>query len=446
VKVAVVADAHLFQTFAESYDSVGDLGRALDEIKTKVNPDLLFLAGDMFDYMKTETIYLRHYEGEGYMVRIRDIFRGFGKPVYAIRGNHDKEEVLQGLEQTVDNFHYQSGAKNFGDFSACLMNSFYETGGYGVVAVENVKDFLKQAGAEMKEWGNRSVLLCHETFAPYDSALPESVIEVMKKNFDVVLDGHMHFWNPNAYKSSRIFCLPSLLPSKIAKGKYASERYSWSKGKPGFEMAQLGAPFGYVTLETDTLSAELHEFVPSKKIIEVVLDVSDLQLETARNRLRIMFSELDKRPDKNKLIVLPVLEGEIAFSRFFLESVREEFPGLFVESIRDDAKPKAMLTGGLLSAPTLSIEQLQERILKDVPSLVEELRGKGVNVDQSTLRTILAQLLTEEVLARSQSIPQTATKLRSILGPVLEATEKSSTFPRPSTFEDNLVSLLKRVR
>jgi predicted phosphodiesterase len=446
VKVAVVADAHLFQTFAESYDSVGDLRRALDEIKTKVSPDLLFLAGDMFDYMKTETIYLRHYEGEGYMVRVRDIFRDFEKPIYAIRGNHDKEEILRGLEQTVDNFHCEIGAKNFGDFSACFMNSFYETGGYGTTALENIKESLREVAAKMRGWGNKSVLLCHETFAPYDSALPESVIEVMRKDFDIVLDGHMHFWNPRTYKSDRIICLPSLLPSKIAKGKYASERYAWPKEKPSFEVAQLGAPFGYVILDTDSLKVELHEFVPSKKIIEVVLDVTDLQLEGARNRLRTMFSELDKRPDKDKLIVLPVLVGEVAFSRLFLESVREEFPGLFIESIRDDAKSKAALTGGLVLAPTLSVEQLQERILQDVPSLVEELRGKGVDVDQGTLRTILSQLLTEEVLARSQSIPQTASKLRSVLGPVIEATEKSSPFAKPSTFEDNLVSLLKRVR
>jgi predicted phosphodiesterase len=446
VKVAVVADAHLFQTFAESYDSVGDLGRALDEIKTKVSPDLLFLAGDMFDYMKTETIYLRHYEGEGYMVRVRDIFRDFGKPIYAIRGNHDKEEILRGLEQTVDNFHYETGAKNFGDFSACFMSSFYETGGYDDATLEKIEDFLKHSVTEMKGWGNKRVLLCHETFAPYDSAVPESVIDVMKRNFDVVLDGHMHFWNPSAYKSSRIVCLPSLLPSKIAKGKYASEKYTWSKGEQRFEMARQGAPFGYVTLDTVTLSAEFHEFTPSKRIIEVVLDVTDLQLEDARNRLRTMFSELDKRANKSELIILPVLVGEVAFSRLFLESVREEFPSLFIESIRDDAKPKAALTGGLVSAPTLSVDQLQEKILQDVPSLVEELREKGVRVDQGTLRTIVGQLLTEEVLARSQSIPQTASKLRSILGPVIEATEKSSPITKPSTFEDNLVSLLKRVR
>jgi predicted phosphodiesterase len=446
VKVAVIADAHLFQTFADSYDSIEDLGRALDEIKTKVSPDLLFLAGDMFDYMKTETIYLRYYEGEGYMVRIRDIFRAFEKPIYAIRGNHDKEEILLGLEQTVDNFHYEVEPKNFGNFSVWFMDSFYETGGYGAAALGNIDDFLNQAAAKMKAWGNKSVLLCHETFAPYDSALPDSLIQVMRKNFDVVLDGHMHFWNPSAYKSGKLICLPSLLPSKIAKGKYASERYSWPKGKSKCEAAQLGAPFGYVTLDTVTLQTELHEFVPSRKIIEAALDVTDLQLESARDRLRTMFAELDRRVDKEKLIVLPVLVGEIGFSRLFLESVREEFPNLFIESIRDDAKPKAAITGVLLTAPTLSVDQLQERILQDVPSLVEELRGKGVDVDQGTIRTILGQLLTEEVLARSQSIPQTASKLRAVLGPVIEATENSLPFAKPSTFEDNLVSLLKRMR
>lgn len=444
--MAIISDAHLFQTFAENYDSVGDLGRVLEEIKTKSDPDLLFLAGDMFDYMKTETIYLRHYEGEGYMVRIRKLFEGFEKPIYAIRGNHDKEEVLVGLKQTVDNFHYETGAKDFAEFAACFMNSFYETGGYGPSAQEGVRAFLQEEAPGLKKWGKKTILLCHETFAPYDNALPDSLIRVMEKDFDLVLNGHMHSWNPSTYKSNRIVCLPSLLPSKIAKGKYAMERYAWSEGSKNAGRVQLGSPFGYVVLDTDTLGVDLHEFIPSKKIIEVVLDVSNLQLENARSHLRAMFSELNQRPDKGELIILPVLQGEIAFSRLFLENVREEFPNLMIESIRDEAIPVVELTGGLVSAPTLSVEQLQEKILRDLPTLVEALREKGVMVDRSTLRNILTQLLSDEVLARSQTIPQTASKLHAVLEPVIEAVQKSSKLSKPSTFEDNLVNLLKRVR
>ncbi len=63
---------------------------------------MLFLAGDMFDYKKTESLYVRHYEGEAQMIRVREILEQFGKPVYVTRGNHDKEEILKGLEQTVE--------------------------------------------------------------------------------------------------------------------------------------------------------------------------------------------------------------------------------------------------------------------------------------------------------------------------------------------------------
>jgi predicted MPP superfamily phosphohydrolase len=53
VKIAVISDAHLFQTFTDNYDSVKDFERAIREIESKVSPDMLFLAGDMFDYKKT---------------------------------------------------------------------------------------------------------------------------------------------------------------------------------------------------------------------------------------------------------------------------------------------------------------------------------------------------------------------------------------------------------
>jgi predicted phosphodiesterase len=445
VRVAIISDAHLFQNFVENYNSVKDLERALNQIKTETNPSLLFLAGDMFDYMKTETAYLRHYEGEGFMVEIRDIFRKFGNPIYAIRGNHDKEEILRGLEQTVDNFHYPTGAVNFDGFSVCFMSSFYETGGYGPATLARMESFLKEATTEMKAWENRSVLLCHETLAPYDNALPRSLIRAIERSFDVVLDGHMHFWNPSTYNSNRIICLPSLLPSKIAKGKYASERYVLSSEDKNPERLALKAPFGYVVLDTGTLTAELCEFLPTKKTVEVVIEGTDLQLEDVRSRLRNMLSELDARSDRNDLIVLPVLQGQVSFSRLFLENVKDEFPNLVVQSIRDESKPVVALTGGLVSAPTLSIEQVMDRILLDVPSLVGELRKKGVDVDQGTLRTVLTELLTNELLARSQTIPQTATKLRMILEPVIRVTTKSKS-GMPSTFEDNLVSLLKRVR
>ncbi len=205
MKIAVISDAHLFQTFAETYDSVKDFERAIEEIKSTVAPDMLFLAGDMFDYKKTESVYVRHYEGEAQMIKLREIFGKYGKPIYAIRGNHDKEEILKGLEQTVKNFHYvKNDVKNFGEFSVCFMDSFYETGGYSAAFLEAMQSLLKDAIAKTKQWKNTSILLCHETLAPYDNAIPDDVVKLLRKKFDLVYDGPLYRWNQDTYDSSPV--------------------------------------------------------------------------------------------------------------------------------------------------------------------------------------------------------------------------------------------------
>jgi hypothetical protein len=86
MKLAIIADGHHFQSFVKNYDSLYDLKKILQRIKQEESPDVLLIARDMFDFMKTSTAYLKHYEGEGLMIRVRNILRSFGLPVYAIRG------------------------------------------------------------------------------------------------------------------------------------------------------------------------------------------------------------------------------------------------------------------------------------------------------------------------------------------------------------------------
>lgn len=447
-KIAVISDAHLFQTFVENYDSIKDLEKVIEEIKTKVNPDMLFLAGDMFDYKKTETIYLRHYEGESYMIKIREIIEKFGKPVYAIRGNHDKEEILKGLEQTVENFHYvKNDAKNLDDFSVCCMDSFYETGGYGVSTVGEIESYLEQMVAKMKKWNKISVLLCHETFAPYENAIPNSLVEIMKKNFDLVLNGHMHFWNPTTYNSKRIICLPSLLPSKIVKGKYSAEQYEWSAKNSEFERKDFDSPFGYIVLDTESKKVEIHKFIPSKKIVQITLEVTSLSLEETRKRLRIVLTEINKRNNKDDLILLPELRGEISFSPLYLENMKEDFPGLHIESIRhQETILKTSLESKVVPAPTLTIEQLYEKMGSEMPKMIEQIKAKGIEMDEKTLSTLLKVFLDEELILKSSSTPQIKARLRTVIEPTIEAITTSYKQRRPSNFEDNLGNLLKMVR
>jgi DNA repair exonuclease SbcCD nuclease subunit len=448
-KICIISDAHLFQTFTESYDSVSDFQRAITQITSAESPDALFLAGDMFDAKKTETMYLRHYEGEGYMIRIREMFEKFEKPVYAIKGNHDREEILSGLAQTVENFHFSGNSLvTIDKLPFCFMNSFYETGGtYEATTIQRMREFLDESIAKVAKGDRKPALLCHETFEPYEGAIPASIVGLLKKSFNPVLNGHMHFWKPNAYNSPHIACLPSLLPSKIVKGRYSMERFEWHEGKTDYERTETESPYGYVILDTESVEVQARRFVPSKRIIEVTLYTTGLSLEEARKRLRVLLSVFDHRKSKDELIILPELKGSLTFSPLYLESVRQEFPELQVEEIRyKETNLVPTLGSATLAAPTLTVEQLFAKLTSNLPLIVDEIRAKGVQVDEKAIREVLNVLLDEELIVKSQAVQQNRSRLQLVLTPVIDAIEKSDGHKKPLGFEDNLVNLLKMVR
>ncbi|MEM2463606.1 MAG: metallophosphoesterase, partial [Candidatus Bathyarchaeia archaeon] len=197
MKLAIVADGHLFQTFIKNYDPISDFKAVLEKIKREDNPDVLLMVGDMFDFKKTPTTYLRHFEGEGLTIPLRQILKDFTVPVFALRGNHEKEEVLLGLNQTVENFHYvKNDWKTFEDVAVYFMDSHFEGDFY---EPEVVSQIFEKITAIVETDKRAKILMCHETFAPFENCLPKRVIEELKKIFDWIIDGHMHLWCDSAY-------------------------------------------------------------------------------------------------------------------------------------------------------------------------------------------------------------------------------------------------------
>ena len=191
MRFAIVSDGHLFQSFLKNYDAVEDLRLVLEEIKQDTTIDTLLVAGDMFDFKKTPGVFLRHYEGEGLMMHVRSALRNFKLPIYCIKGNHEKEEVLQSLDQTVNNFNYvRNEWKNFDNVSIYFMDTHFEGDFY---EPEVVSEMLHQI-PQNRNKSETKLLLCHETFEPFENCIPKDAIREEKKNFDWILNGHMHFW------------------------------------------------------------------------------------------------------------------------------------------------------------------------------------------------------------------------------------------------------------
>lgn len=443
MRVVIISDAHLFQTYIrERYDSIRDFSIVLKEIKGKMKPDILLIAGDIFDYKKTSTTYLRHYEGEALMIKIRSILKKFNIPIYAIRGNHEKEEVLRGLEQTVDNFHYiKNDWKRLGDILIYFMDTHYEPGLYDRDAVSSIfKEIISQA-KEKNE--NMKILLSHESFHPFSDSLPKDVIEKARKAFNWIFNGHMHLWNPSAYGFSNVITLPSLLPSRVVLGRYWMERYSWNIYDKKFSLEKRESPFGYVMLDTEEGSIRFNRFNPSKTIVEVTVETTGLTLQEVRKRFEEILMDIEERGDKNKLIILPEIHGEASFITSFVKDVFKEHPDLNIEEMRDNATFKIRIAGKKeISAPILKTETLLDEMIKRASEIQKSIEEElELHIEERRLREIITNIFKDEILKRPKQ--RVTSRLEALLDLIISVLRKNE---RPEGFEDNFKSIIKRVK
>lgn len=445
MKLAVAGDGHLFQTFAEKYDSIADFERVLNEI-TRSQPDTLVLAGDFFDARKSLRTYVRHYEGEGYMTKIRELCQDFGKPIYAIRGNHEKAEILAGLDQTVKTFHYVDDKwKEIADCTLFLMNTRYETGWYSTDALKQIS---RKLSSESKKYPNKKTLLiCHETLAQVKDAVPKEIVESLKKSFYWILNGHMHYFDEKIYGLRNVVSLPSLLPSRLAIGKYWNEQYNWHSKNTEATFTKRDSPFGYITLDTDNDKLELHRFNPSKKIVEIRLDVTNLNLQITRERLRSLLHEIDSRSDKKNLIIMPEVYGQITFSTFFLKDVPREYPALWIEAIRSDkTQPKSItIAGRAVAPPILTVDSLIGEIENLSSAILAKILAKApIEIDEKTVRLLVQSLLKPEFVQNPPS--RLGLRLNALFDETLRILVQNVGIKEPEAFRNNLSELIGKVR
>jgi DNA repair exonuclease SbcCD nuclease subunit len=436
VKLALISDAHLFQSFVKAYDPVFDFKRVLQKIK-KNNPDAILIAGDMFDYKKTTSTYLRHYEGEGLMLKIRDILNDLGIPIYAIRGNHEKEEVLKGLAQTVQNFSYiKNDWIKLGNTSIYCMDTHYEGELYEPSAVSQI---LKQFTSTRIK-GNR-ILFCHESFDPFPNSLPKEAMSKTRKVFDWIINGHMHFWNPSAYNLKNVVTLPSLLPSRLRLGAYWIEQYVWKKHqKP--RLRKRESPFGYAILDTDKETIAFQSYTPIKKIVEISVNVTDLSLKEALDGFRQILDEIITREDKDSLIILPEIQGLANFVASFVSEIFKEYSELNIEELRNSTTPHIVTSSGkIISAPLLDPERLFEEIEKEFETIVSELEDNTqTELSIMTLRKVLKSMQDSGLIEKMP--PRITLRLENLLSEVIAQIKVE----KPETFENDVKSIIKRVR
>jgi len=393
-KFVIISDAHLLQGYMGAYNAISDFENVLDQA-LKLSPDVILVAGDMFDRKKTETSDVRHPEGEEAMMKIREIFENIKVPIYAIRGNHEDERILQGLQQTASNFHYSGDIwEKVGNTWIYFMNTRYEAEFYDEKMLEtDVNNIFEDA---TRKWKGRkpqySILICHEWVTSEEGTYPKELLTKLLERFTWVINGHMHFYAKRYLNYRNLICLPSLLPSRLRIGKYWTEYYLWEAKSENWVCKERASPFGFVELKIGE-EPVLHEFNPSIQIINLEIDATGLDLQKVRSRLKQVLDEVDKRPGRDKLIVLPSIVGSCSFSSSLLEDICRAYETLNVQKLVDMTRKISPFAPKVaVKRPLLTVDQLKEEILRNYPQIIKALKKVGISAPVRDVREICKTL------------------------------------------------------
>jgi len=406
-KFVIISDAHLLQSYMGAYDAISDFKEALGQV-LKLSPDFIIIAGDMFDKRKTETSDVRHPEGEEAMMKIREIFENIKIPIYAIRGNHEDERILQGLQQTVPNFHYSEDRwEKLGTTQVYFMNTRYEAEFYDEKILEmDVNNILEDVNEKWKgQKPKYRLLVCHEWITGEEGTFPEKLLKKLLEKFTWVVNGHMHFYSKGHLHNKNLICLPSLLPSRLRIGKYWTEYYSWDAKSDCCTCKERASPFGFIELRVGE-EPVFHSFEPSVQIINLEIDVTGLDLQKVRTRLKQVLDEIDGRSDKNKLIVLPSIIGSCSFSGTLLEDLCRAYETLNIQKLVDmTGKISPFAPRVTVKRPLLTVDQLKEEMLRNCPELIKSLGKCGISLSLGNVREICKTLTENPYILQKCSGP-----------------------------------------
>lgn len=404
-RFVIISDAHLLQSYMGAYDAVSDFRNAMDQI-LKLSPNCILVAGDMFDKRKTETSDVRHPEGEEVMMKIREIFEKAKIPVYAIRGNHEDERILQGLQQTVSNFHYTPDKlEKIGNTFIYFLNTRYETGFYDEnLLTLDVNNILEETSNKWKgKKPQYSILVCHEWITSEEGGYPNRLLAKLLDRFTWVVNGHMHFYAKGQLNNRNLVNLPSLLPSRLRIGVYWAEYYSWDAKSINYACKERGSPFGFVELK---MGGEpiFHKFEPSVQVVNLEIDVTGLDLQKVRARLKQLLDDIEERPDRDKLIILPSIVGSCSFSTNLLEDICKAYATLNIQKLVDMTRKISPFGPKIaVKRPLLTVEQLKEEMLRNYSEIGSALKKAGLSISAADIRNI-CKALNENPLILQKSV------------------------------------------
>uniref|UniRef100_A0A7V4NGY1 Uncharacterized protein n=1 Tax=Fervidobacterium pennivorans TaxID=93466 RepID=A0A7V4NGY1_FERPE len=221
------------------------------------------------------------------------------------------------------------------------------------------------------------------------------------------------------------------------------EQYVWLSESERPKHDRRDSPFGYAVLDVDTSLIEFRQYNPSKKIVEVSVETTNLSLGEVIKRFKFVLEEIEKRDDKESLIILPEIHGEASFITSFVNDALKDYTDLNIEELRINTETKILtVSGKVITPPLLTPEQVYEDVEKELSDISKKLAAElQIEVVADTLKRIFRKIRDGELIEKMP--PRTTTRLESLLEVVIE---ELTDVDKPKMFEENLKNLIKRVK
>lgn len=371
-RIDIVSDAHLLRQaeWVEDEEQLDMLGsEVLDNFELAIaqvereNPDAVILAGDMFDSKLASGSRVLHSEGEKYMARVRDALERLADnarcSIYALKGNHDSKSVLRSTEKALKGkFQYtRSRPVKIGDMTVLLMDSHYQKGCYDLPA-NDIQD-------------HADLLVMHETIPLWDAkGLSRDSCVSICKNFDLVMNGHMHAFVPNALDITNFYVLPAFVPSREIKGNWMLSYKYPNTPKP----EERTTPFGSILLDAGKISFQPYE--PNQKIVRV--EVRGRNAEDLLKGVTTVYETLSNRNDIQSLRVwLDVETDEITIQRVVRPEVAK-FENVLTIDVQKLSKDSNLSPSGAVRSieygnKAFSLSELEEDLLTSLQADQKEI-------------------------------------------------------------------------
>lgn len=316
--IAILSDAHLLmqaewiedesKLTIEGEEVLENFQQAINLVK-KDKPEVIVLAGDMFDYRTKSRQRVAHREGEKYMIKARSILEQLadeiGCKIYALKGNHDSEPVLRSTEKILKGKFVYVGNKTVTvkGFNTFFMNSHYVPGIY-TIPLEGVPS-------------NGDLLFMHESFPLFGTPAPsEDNFRSLCKRFRLVFNGHMHVFQTEPMKISNLFMIPALIPSREIKNNWRL-KYTYPDG---LEPEIRETPFGYLLLDNEQV--KFRQYNPSQVV--VCVEIKGDKTDDFLKGIREVYDHLSESKEKYSFRVWVKTNADhITIERIFWPTVRE---------------------------------------------------------------------------------------------------------------------------